>query len=133
METGTTELDMSKNHITIAEEISIKNNVNIECSDTNKKYDSVVENENDVYKTNEQDESMLLQSTQLETKNGKQSITPSNCVICSDNAVKKRNVLCHKCNGLIHFHCTKCPLYMLFTLSTSAKKYVCFFANNVIK
>ena len=50
----------------------------------------------------------------------------SQCRICKHAATKKRGVLtCQKCTSLIHFQCTRLPPYLLYTLSTSTKKYVC--------
>ena len=127
METSETEIHMSENEIKHDEEIPVINNAD-EKSDAKKKHELHDVDENDGTEANEHNESILTQLTQpnYEGKHGRQSVISSNCVICSSNAVKKRNVLsCHKCNGLIPFHCTKCPPYMLFTLSTSSKKYVC--------
>ena len=70
-----------------------------------------------------QENNNIISQTQSIEKDGDSKLY---CKICSYHAVKKRNVLiCHKCNGLIHFHCTNLPPYMIFTLSTSTKKYVC--------
>ena len=57
----------------------------------------------------------------------RQSITSTSCNVCGFIAVKKekRVLLCHNCNGLVHFHCTRLPPYMIYTFSTSSKRYVC--------
>ena len=53
------------------------------------------------------------------------------CKICSLPATltrkrNTRNVLCcHECSELIHFHCSKLPPYMLYSLSTTNKRYIC--------
>ena len=48
------------------------------------------------------------------------------CKICNLDAFQKRQVLkCDKCKCLVHFQCTQLPIYMLYTLSASTKKYVC--------
>ena len=53
------------------------------------------------------------------------------CRICSYEATltKKKNsrivLSCHVCNELVHFHCSKLPIYILYTLSTTSKRYVC--------
>ena len=51
----------------------------------------------------------------------------SKCGSCDLPASKKRKdvLYCHKCNGLVHFNCSRLPIYMLFSYSTSSKKYVC--------
>ena len=55
----------------------------------------------------------------------------STCTVCGYLAVyaKKRNeksaLCCYECNRLVHFPCSKLPAYMLYKLTTSAKRYVC--------
>ena len=51
------------------------------------------------------------------------------CKICKYVAKKKRGNIgvlsCHKCNELVHFHCSRLPPYMIYNLSTTSKKYAC--------
>ena len=48
------------------------------------------------------------------------------CPVCQGEAVKKKNVLkCSLCTKFVHFACTNLPPYMLYSLSTTAKKFTC--------
>ena len=48
------------------------------------------------------------------------------CGSCQQNIEKGRHsIKCHTCSGLIHFECTRLPPYILYSLSTSKRQYIC--------
>ena len=48
------------------------------------------------------------------------------CKVCKYPTIKKQNILtCFKCCAPLHFHCTRLPPYMIYTLSRSSRMYVC--------
>ncbi len=62
-------------------------------------------------------------------RRGSEVATRSSCPVCHVEAVKKKNALdvlkCGTCNNFVHFACTNLPPYMLYSLSSSNKKYTC--------
>ena len=60
-------------------------------------------------------------------KSRRNSEVASRCPICQNDAVKKKNTVlkCSTCSNLVHFPCSNLPAYMLYSLSSSQKKYVC--------
>ena len=58
-------------------------------------------------------------------------VSRSTCPICQEEAVKEKKkndvdvLKCSSCSHLVHFTCTNLPPYMLYSLSTSTKKYTC--------
>jgi hypothetical protein len=59
------------------------------------------------------------------------------CKVCGNTATiakkkNERNVLgCHECSGLIHFSCTRAPPYILYSYSTTGKRFTCETCANV--
>ena len=55
--------------------------------------------------------------------------TRTSCPICQNESVKRKNAVdvlkCSVCNNFVHFACSNLPPYMLYALSSSAKKYTC--------
>ena len=57
--------------------------------------------------------------------------TPALCKICNSQASMarkktERNVLaCHECGSLVHYHCTRAPPYLLYSYSTTGKRFTC--------
>ena len=48
------------------------------------------------------------------------------CGSCKREAIKGRGTLkCSNCTRLVHFECTRLPPYMIFTLTSSKKQYIC--------
>ena len=66
-----------------------------------------------------------------DTVSGLDKTLASVCKVCNNQATDKKrgagrtSLNCHICSGLIHLQCTRLPAYMLYTLSTSTKRYVC--------
>ena len=55
--------------------------------------------------------------------------TQTPCPICHAEAIKRKNAVdvlkCGTCNNFVHFACTNLPPYVLFSLSSTNKKYTC--------
>ena len=65
-------------------------------------------------------------STQQTSETNIKKINDIICSICKNKATKKQKTLsCHNCGGLVHFQCSSLPPYMVYTLSTSTKRFVC--------
>ncbi len=68
------------------------------------------------------------QSQNLKGRRSSES-TRSICPVCEKDSVKKKNAIdvlkCSVCANYVHFSCTDLPAYMLFSLSSSSKKYTC--------
>ena len=73
----------------------------------------------------------ILDAKSTTNDNLSSKVTPSVCKICGNNATlakkkNERNVLaCHECGHLVHFHCTRAPSYILYTYSTTGKRFIC--------
>ena len=73
----------------------------------------------------------ILDAKSTTNDNLSSKVTPSVRKICGNNATlakkkNERNVLaCHECGHLVHFHCTRAPSYILYTYSTTGKRFIC--------